>query len=82
MRLRNSAPLQKDESLGALTCFPGCFGVDGKRVQRAVQFRREGRINHAVALDPALSFERLRYNINAEMRLAARPVAGMAFMKL
>ena len=48
----------------------------------AGQFPRQQGIYHAVALDPALPFERLRHNINPEMRLAARPVAGVAFMKM
>src|SRR5882724_6929509 len=30
-----------------------------------------------MTLEPALSFERLRHDINSEMGLAARPVAGM-----
>ncbi len=46
------------------------------------QFLRENRIYHAVALDPALPFEGRRHNINPEMRLAARPVAGMALMQM
>ena len=40
------------------------------------------RIYHAMSLDPALPFEGLRYNIDPEMRLAARPVAGMALMQM
>ena len=35
-----------------------------------------------MAIDPALPFERLRYNINPEMRLAARPVARVTFMQM
>src|SRR5262245_38117164 len=30
-----------------------------------------------MALEPALSFERVRHDIDSEMGLAARPVAGM-----
>jgi hypothetical protein len=48
----------------------------------ACEFRRQRRINHAVAFDPALPFEGFRHNIQPEVRLAARPVAGMAFMKM
>ena len=48
----------------------------------AGKFRSQRRINHAVAFDPALSFEGIRHNIQSEVRLAARPVAGMAFMKM
>jgi hypothetical protein len=35
-----------------------------------------------VAFDPALPLEGLRHNIYTEMCLAARPVAGMAFMQM
>jgi hypothetical protein len=35
-----------------------------------------------MAFDPALSFEHWRHNINPEMRLAARPVAGMTLMQM
>ena len=35
-------------------------------------------IDHAVALEPGLSFESFRYNIHAIMSLPARPVSGMA----
>jgi len=48
----------------------------------ALKFPGQRCINHAVTLDPALPFEGGRYNIDPEMRLAARPVAGMAFMKM
>lgn len=48
----------------------------------APEFRSQRRINHTVALDPALSFEGGRHNIYPEMSFAARPVAGMAFMKM
>ena len=37
--------------------------------------RGERRVDHPVALDPALPLEGLRYNIDPEMRLPARPVA-------
>jgi hypothetical protein len=39
-------------------------------------------INHAMALDPALPFERLRYNINPKVRLAAWSMPGMALMQM
>ncbi len=56
--------------------------MNGKRVHRTSQFRRERRINHAVALDPALPFEGGRYDMYSKMRLAARPMAGMALMQM
>ncbi len=54
--------------------------MDCERVHAAAELGHERRIDHAVALQPALSTERLRHNIQAEMALAARPVAGMAFV--
>src|SRR5215467_11207706 len=44
------------------------------------QFTVECLIDHPVALDPALSFERLRHDINPKMRFSARPMPGMAFV--
>ena len=62
--------------------FPRRLRLDRQRVDGAGEFRRQRRINHAVALDPALPFEGRRHNINPEMRLAARPVAGVALMQM
>ena len=56
--------------------------MNRKRVHGSRKFAGKRRINHAVTFDPALSLEGWRHNINAEMRLAARTVAGMAFMKV
>ena len=56
--------------------------MDSKRVHGSRKFAGKRRINHAVTLDPALSLESRRYNINTEMRFAACPVAGMAFMQV
>jgi hypothetical protein len=67
---------------GGLTGFPRRLGLDRQRVDTSRQFPRQNRINQAVALDPALPFEGLRYDIDPEMRLAARPVTGMAFMQM
>ena len=58
------------------------MGLDRQRMDRAFEFRRQRRVNHAVAFDPALPLERLRYNIDPEMRLAAGFMARMAFMKM
>ena len=46
----------------------------------ALEFASERRIDHAMTLDPALPPEGLRHNINPEMCLAARPMAGVAFV--
>lgn len=35
-----------------------------------------------MTLDPALSFESARHNMNTEMRLAAGPMAGVTLMKI
>ena len=55
-------------------------GVDGERVHTTFEFARQRAVDHAVAFQPGLPFERLRHDINAEMRLPARPVPGMAFV--
>jgi hypothetical protein len=52
-------------------------GVDG-----AFEFAVKRRIYHAVAIDPALPFEGRRYNIDTEMRLTSRPMAGVALMQM
>jgi len=62
--------------------FPRRLRLDRQRVHASCEFRRQRRINHAVAFDPALSFEGRRHNINPKMGFAARPVAGMAFMQM
>ena len=56
--------------------------LDRQRVHGAGEFPRQRRIYHAVAFDPALPLEGRRHNIDPEMRLAARPVAGMALMQM
>jgi hypothetical protein len=56
--------------------------VDGERVDGALEFRRKRRIYHTMAFDPALPFEGRRYDIDPEMRLAARPVTRMALMQM
>ncbi len=53
-------------------------GVNGKRMHAAFQFRRECRIDHAVAFKPALPAEGFGYDIESEMGLAAGAVSGMA----
>src|ERR1700722_8136621 len=56
--------------------------LDRQRMHGAGQFPGQCGINHAVAFDPALPLERRRHNIHPEVRLAARPVAGMALMQM
>jgi len=56
--------------------------MDGKRMHAAGKFAREGFVDHAVALDPALSPERFRHDIKPEMSLAAGAMPGVAFMPM
>jgi hypothetical protein len=49
-------------------------------VHAAGKLAGERRVDHAVALDPALSAKGFRHDIESEMSLAAGPVSGMAFM--
>ena len=62
--------------------FPRRQRLERQCMHGACEFRSQRRVNHAVTVDPALPFEGSRHNIDSEMRLAARPVAGMAFMKM
>ena len=54
--------------------------MDRKRMDARRQLMAERQIDHPVALDTALSFERLRYDIYPEVRLSARPMPGVPFM--
>ncbi len=56
------------------------MGMNRQRVHAAGKFRCENLIYQAVALDPALAFEDVCHNMNAEMALAARAMAGMSRM--
>ena len=54
--------------------------MDRECVHGAFEFGIERRINHAVALDPALSFECARHNMYSEMGFPARPMARMSLV--
>jgi hypothetical protein len=56
--------------------------MNGKRVDAALELVRERRVDHAVAFEPGLSPEGPRYDIESEVRLAARPVAGMSHVQM
>jgi hypothetical protein len=56
--------------------------VDRERVHAAGKLGSERRVDHAMALQPALPTKRFRYDIESEMRLTAGPVSGMAFMTM
>jgi len=47
-----------------------------------LEFTRQRRVDHAVAFEPALSPECVRYDIEAEVRLATRPMPGMPRMQM
>ena|SRR5690242_19534395 len=55
--------------------------MNGERMNTALELIGQRRVDHAVTFEPGLSPERLRHNIESEMRLAARPMAGMPFME-
>ena len=56
--------------------------MNGKRMNTALKLVGECRVDHAVAFKPGLSAERLRYNIKAEVGLAARPMPGMSLVQM
>ena len=51
--------------------------MNGKRMHPALQLGDERLVDHAVALEPSLPAERLRYNIHPEMSLSALPMTGV-----
>jgi len=61
---------------------PGACALMASACTPPASSPRQRCINHAVAFDSALPFEGGRYDIDPEVRLAARPVAGMALMKM
>ena len=64
--------------VGLGLAFAGRRGVDGKRVDAVGKLTRKCRIDHAVALEPAHSAERISHDIDPVMRLPARTMPGMA----
>ena len=74
MRLRDELSLS--------AALPRRLRGDRECVHAAVEFRGQRRIYHAMALDPALPLEGLRYDIDTEVRFTARPMAGMALMQM
>jgi hypothetical protein len=54
--------------------------MDRERVHAALQLVRKYAVDHAVAFDPGLIFEQRGHDIDPEMSLPARSMAGMAFM--
>ena len=62
--------------------FPRRLRMDRQRMHAAGEFRGQRRIYHTMAVDPGLPFEGRRYDIDAKVRLAARPVAGVTLMQM
>ena len=56
--------------------------MNGERVHAAGELAGQRGIDHAVALEPALSAESFRYNIESEMGFAARAMSGMPFVPM
>ena len=56
--------------------------MDGERMHAAGKLAGEHRIDHTMALNPALSAKGFRHDIESEMSLAAWPVARMAFVAM
>jgi hypothetical protein len=54
--------------------------MDCECVDAAAQFRRECVVDQPVTFNPGLPFERLRHNINAEVRLASRSMASVSLV--
>ena len=54
--------------------------MNRQRVDAARKLTCQRRVDHAVALDPALTAEGFRHDIESEMGFAARPVSGMALV--
>ena len=55
-------------------------GMDGEGVDAVLELADKCRVDHAVALEPALSAKRFRDDIDPEMSLTARPVPCMPCM--
>jgi hypothetical protein len=56
--------------------------MDSERMHAAGKLARQRRIDHAMALDPALPAKGFRHDIKPEMSLAAGPVAGVTFVPM
>jgi hypothetical protein len=65
-----------------LSLLPGSERLDGKGMHAALELTLERLIDHAVALDSALSFERVRHDMNAEMALSSRLMPCVSFVQV
>jgi hypothetical protein len=66
----------------AVSSSPRGARVNRKRVDAARKLVGKHLVHHAVALDPALPFERRRYNMDPVMGFAAGPVACVSGMQV
>ena len=55
-------------------------GMDGEGMDAVLELADKRRVDHAVALEPALAAKRFRDDIDPEMSLTARPVPRMPCM--
>ena len=56
--------------------------MNRKGVDAALELVRQRRVDHAVAFEPGLSAEGFRYDIEAEVGLAPRPMSGMSLVQM
>jgi hypothetical protein len=54
--------------------------MNGQRMDAAGKLALKRRIDHAVAFEPALSAEGVRYDMKSEVGLAAGAVSGVALV--
>jgi hypothetical protein len=69
-------------AFGTSQILPRRRGMDSERVHTTGELVGERRIDHAMALDPALSAKGFRHDIKSEMRFTAGPVPGMALVPM
>src|SRR5512139_2115589 len=82
LRMRSNGVICLTDSRRLAPAFPRRLRLDRERVHAAGEFRGERRIYHAMSVDPALPFEGGRHDIDAEVCLAARPMAGVPLMQM
>ena len=77
------SPKREGAALPALNpAFDGRARMDGQRVHAGGELIRKNRVDHAMAFDPGLTFERLRHDIEPEVSLPAGLMPGMAFVSV
>lgn len=56
--------------------------MNRERMDAALELVSQRRVDHAVPFEPALPRKGRRYNIESEMCLAPRPMAGVPLMQM